>query len=175
MTTSPSSTVGCPIIAEFEDDASKCTPVEPEYVSLPVAGPEAAGQPLFAPPRAEAAAAAKKFWLKILRRFTESVPGKKGRLRVADAAAPDEGRIVVECGRPLVGRDREGGELGARAGDEVDFADKYYLVLFGRRLLVLPDGQARLAESSTPVLWTDVVNIRFEVERVVVKRAAGGS
>jgi hypothetical protein len=173
-------TIGCRIIAEFDDDAGAFASAEPEYVPLPKAAgampgpaPEAAAAPAFSPPSRAAASAAKKCWLKVLHRFTKHVPEKKNRLRLPDAE-PGAGRILVECSLPA---SRSGAESRTWAGDEVDVADKDYLVLFGRRAVDRrpedPGSHLRIAESSIPVLWTDIVNIRFEVERVVPRTALG--
>src|SRR5437868_14414048 len=99
----PPLSIGGHIIAEFEDDAAAATPG---------AAPASAGAatvsaqtmpadlpPAYAPPSAEAAAAAKGFWVEVIRRHTEAVPGSEVRLRVLDSAEPNRGLIVAEQGR----------------------------------------------------------------------------
>ncbi len=166
------------MIAEFDDDASHFASAEPEYVPLPTASipthlqPGGAG-PAFSPPSPAAAAAARKFWLKVLHRFTEPVPGTKGHLRLPRTDPTEEPRILIECA-PLVSRGCNGGGSRTWVGREVRVDDKGYLLLFGERVLDRrpgdPDGHLRVAAFSAPVLWTDIINIRFESERVVPAR-----
>src|SRR5436309_2850020 len=49
-----------------------------------------------APPGEDATAAARRFWVEVIRRHTEAVSGSEGRVRVLDSAEPNRGRIVVE-------------------------------------------------------------------------------
>jgi hypothetical protein len=81
----------------FDEDASSFATGESEFVAVP---PEPRPGPgPFTPPTEEAAAAARKFWLQIIRRFTEPVAGKKGRVRVTDSSEPAaRGEVLVEHG-----------------------------------------------------------------------------
>ena len=137
------------IIAEFEDDA---------------AAPSPAAAPAYVPPSEEAAPAAKRFWVEIIRRHTEEVPGHAGRLRVSGAAAPNRGAIVVEHIRA-----DDGPAPTLRQGCELDTADAFCLTLVDREGPIAlsgdDSGRQGIKESATPVPWTEIRNIRFEVFR----------
>src|SRR5438105_1529004 len=122
MSANEPATVGCRIVAEFDDDAAAFAAAAPELV--PVAAPEGNARPLPAALSEETAAAAKKSWLRIIRRFTEPVPGKKRRLRVLDSEEPNRGEIVIEFGRS------PGQPARCLSGYELDAADKLCLSLF---------------------------------------------
>jgi hypothetical protein len=159
--------IGCRIIGEFDDDASGFAEAEPEFVSsqatsgpllaAPAGTPTPAAVP---PPSAEALAAAKKFWVKVIRRFTEPVPAKKGRLRVRDSGDPNRGSIEVRCAtyRLVVGNDR--------ARHELDVSDKQCLTLFQSETPAREKGeQPWVKELSVPIPWTEIANIQFVVWR----------
>ena len=109
-------------------------------------------------PSSGEAATAKKAWLPIIRRCTEAVSERKGHLRPSDAASPNRGRIHVEY--------QSAYRFGKLSGYELDISDKMCLLLLSRDE---PErnGAAKngVIESSTPILWTEIANIRFEVER----------
>jgi hypothetical protein len=170
MEPDPTISISGRILAEFVDDAKDCMPTEAEFVPVPIV-PRPATQVLsrpglqdaFSPPIEEAATAAKKFWLKIIRRFTEPVPGKKGRLRARDSAEPNRGRITIECARRSA--------VKLFSGSELDISDKLCVTLFVNDKPVPSSGhgggQRWVRESAIPVPWTEVVNIRFKVDRLV--------
>jgi hypothetical protein len=172
----PASGIGCRIIREFDDDASTFAQAEPEFVRVEalsakfLAGPPSPTTPAFLPPTPKALAAAKKFWVKIIRRFTESVPAMKGRLRVRDSGAPNRGRIDVAYGRypATVGNHRSGHEL--------DVSDKLCLTLFHDEE---PTGRAGdkghwVREVSIPIPWTEIVNIQFAIMRPGARHRKAG-
>jgi hypothetical protein len=168
MDSNPPSDISCKIIGEFEDDAREFTAGEPEYV--PVQSPANCGftarsgevsQATFHIPSEEALASAKKFWLKIIRRFTEPVPAKKGHVRVRESGEPNLGDIVVMHGAAAT----EG--RGRCCGDELDTSDPLCLAVFRRREVNYAGEGPRLEESSFPIPWTEIVNITFEVRRPV--------
>jgi hypothetical protein len=159
--------IGCRIIGEFDDDASGFAVAEPEFVALEapstrlLAVPSGATtQVAVAPPSATALAAAKKFWVKVIRRFTEPVSARKGRLRVRDSGEPNRGSIEVRCGgyRLIVGNDR--------ARHELDVSDKQCLTLFQNEEPTQIDDEHQWAkELSIPIPWTEIANIQFTVWR----------
>jgi hypothetical protein len=149
-------------MVEFIFDANECIPVEPEFApreslrELPSILP--IRSVYFVLPSPEQAAAAKKAWLPIIRRCTETVSERRGHLRPSDATQPNRGRIHIQYER------RHG--YGTVSGYEIDISDKMCLLLFSRdepeRSGATKNG---VIESSTPILWTEIANIRFEVER----------
>src|SRR5262249_50915200 len=101
----PPLSIGGHIIAEFEDDAAGHEPH-----SAPAAGTGQGGaaaippvpvdaNPPPAPPSEGAAVAAKRFWMEVIGRHTEPIPGSETRLRVRGSAEPNRGVIVVEHGQ----------------------------------------------------------------------------
>jgi hypothetical protein len=150
-----SGTVSCDTLIEF--DELNVVGTEAEFAVRPPApsGPTLANGQLVpgARPSAKDVAAAKKMWLPIIRRCTEPVSGNKGRLRPVEAESPTQGRIVIDYQR--------GPRYGQYRGSEVDISDKMFLLLFDRE----PAGPKSVIESTIPVLWTDIINIRFEIER----------
>jgi hypothetical protein len=117
-------------------------------------------------PSVEHAATAKKVWLPIIRRCTEAVPETKSRLRPLEASQPNRGRIHIEYQRLS--------SYGKLSGYELDISDKMCLLLFSRT-----DPQSNgvehngVIEASIPILWTEIANIRFEVEHPVTRTAPG--
>jgi hypothetical protein len=104
----------------------------------------------------------------------------KSRLRVRGAAQPHRGRITVEYGRPFVDlQTPQTLDRGRRSGRELDAADKLCLVLFGQTgpapCAGDPAGQLRVRESSFPIPWTEIVNISFQVARLVQAGAQSGA
>ena len=175
MNSTPPSAIGCRIVGEFDDDARDFA--EAEFVppdallARPSDAPSlVAGRPAFLPPSEEALAAARQFWLKVIRRFTEPVPGRKRYVRVRDSGVPNRGRIEVDCGRGWAGlSDLDASRLPRNhlSAHELDVSDKLCLVLF-RRDEPSPgdaDNDAWVSEVSIPVPWTEVVRLRFEVQR----------
>jgi hypothetical protein len=171
-------TISCKIIAEFEEDASgfvedldSLSEQEPSETS---AASLALGQQGLFPPSKEAAAAARKFWLQIIRRFTEHSPGKKNRLQVKGATAPNHAKIIIEAGRHWYSM---GGLTGTSAlpgrsysGAELEISDKWCVVLAGQEEDKNCQGESNkmdeITETLIPVPWTDIVNLRFELTRV---------
>src|SRR4051812_9840051 len=126
--------VGCLIVGEFDDDASGFGQEAAEFVPVtgrPSTGPHwspgAGLLPVPLSPFTEAAAAAaRKGWLKIVRRFTEPVPGKKKRLRVVGSEPGNRGKIFVEFGgRFLWGGESKSPEKSA-SGCELEVTDKLF-------------------------------------------------
>jgi hypothetical protein len=164
----PPLSIGGHIIAEFEDDAG--APAQgPGAVSVGAATVSAQAMPAdvppaYAPPSEEAAAEARRFWAEVIRRHTEAVPGIEGRLRVLDSAGPNRGVIVVEHVRA-----EDGAALVLRQGCELDVADAFCLTLVDRKgpvpLEGAPSSRQGIKESVTPIPWTEIRNIRFEVIR----------
>jgi hypothetical protein len=154
----PSLSIGGHIIAEFEDDAgaapaagtARAQTVSAEAVQLDAA---------CAPPGEDPAAAARRFWVEVIRRHTEDVPGSAGRLRVRDSSEPNRGVIVVE----------QAGDAAPRQGCELDVADALCLTLVDREgpvpLEVADSSRQGIKESATPIPWAEIRNIRFEVIR----------
>ena len=62
-------------------------------------------------------ASAKRFWLDIIRRHAEPVPGSETRLRVRGSEEPDRGVILVEHGRPGVGPEEGAPAVALRQGE----------------------------------------------------------
>jgi hypothetical protein len=163
---------GCRIVAEFDDDARAFAQAEAEFVPVkvpPTPGVPMTWGPTLQPPSSpfseEVAAAAKKIWLKVIRRFTEPVPGKKGRLRVMHSERPNSGSIIVEYGRCLASTGRVGDREGMAQGHELEVTDKLFLTLY--RTTRLPPTQHRGYDEDciTPIPWAEIANIRFEVIR----------
>jgi hypothetical protein len=170
----PPLSIGGHIIAEFEDDAAgqapSRTPVssasQGAAVSLePV--PVDSGSVPTSP--GEEAAAAQRFWVEVIRRHTEPIPGSETRLRVRDSAEPNRGVIVVEHGQRGVGPAEGAPAVALRHGCEVDVADAVCLTLVDREGPVPLEGEGSsrqgIKESATPIPWTDILTIRFEVVR----------
>jgi hypothetical protein len=158
----PPLSIGGHIIAEFEDDAgaapaesaagaARALTVSAEAVQLDAA---------CAPPGEDPAAAARQFWIEVIRRHTEEVPESAGRLRVRDSAEPNRGVIVVE---------QAGIAAALRQGCELDVADALCLTLVDREGPVPLEGadssRQGIKESATPIPWVEIRNIRFEVIR----------
>src|SRR5262249_45568073 len=155
----PPLSIGGHIIAEFEDDAG-AAPQGPAPVSVGAATVSAQAMPVdvppaYAPPSEEAAAAARGFWVEVIRRHTETVPGTEGRLRVLDSAEPNRGVIVVEHVRA-----EDGAAVMLRQGCELDVADAFCLTLLDREGPVPLEGTASsrqgIKESATPIPWTEI-------------------
>jgi hypothetical protein len=166
-------TISCRIIGEFDVDASAFAEGEPEFVTVDtpaqrwVAGPAGVSAPArFVLPSDEALAAAKKFWLKVICRFTEPVPGNKSRCRVRDSGEPNRGAIEIDCGRyvPAASLRRD-----ISWGHELDVSDKQCLTIFRHEgpMCWTGDEDRRVRELAMPIPWTEIVNIQFEVRRPV--------
>jgi hypothetical protein len=161
-------TVGQPLI-EFEDDAGAFVAAETESVRLPPVvarlpvSDKAAGD--VALPSPQQASAAKKVWVPIIRRCTEPVPGAKSHLRPRNAGAPNRGRILIEY-------ERSSGR-GQLSGCELDISDKLFLLLLSRDepRQNIADGAGAL-DAATPILWTEIVSVRFETERPLAPTAS---
>jgi hypothetical protein len=173
MNPTPPHGIGCRLIAEFEDDAGTFTEGEAEFVAVEPPSTRglavSAGSRLyipFIPPTDEALATAKKFWLKVIRRFTESVPGKKGHCAVRDSAEPNQGRIVVEYGTTCETHVESARRYFAE-GYELDFSDKSCLTLFSQEGPdpSLPYSAHQVKDKIIPIPWSEIVQIQFEVRR----------
>jgi hypothetical protein len=164
----PPLSIGGHIIAEFEDDAGAAPPQHaPESArALTVSAEAVQVDAACAPPNEDASAAARRFWVEVIRRHTEAVPGSESRLRVLDSAEPNRGLIVVE---------QAGTAAVQRQGCELDVADALCLTLVDREGPVPLEGVASsrqgIKESATPIPWTEIRNIRFEVIRPLDPRA----
>jgi hypothetical protein len=109
----------------------------------------------------------------VLRRFTQAVPGKKGRLQGKGSDDAHCRRVIVETGESVsLG---QGGDVFPQrrcyVALEVDVQDRFYLALFNQsgpdQCGDDPVGQFRITESTTPVLWTEIARISFEAQRRV--------
>src|SRR5213596_2915347 len=122
----PPLSIGGHIIAEFEDyaGASSPGPSGGSARALTVSAEAVQMDAACAPPSEDAAAVARRFWIEVIRRHTEAVPGSQGRLRVLDSAEPNRGLVVVEHVRA-----DEGAALVVRQGCELDVADAFCLTL----------------------------------------------
>src|SRR5262249_23675993 len=146
----------------FASAEAEFVPVGTPPVPRALTAPAAAGECPPSPPTEEAAAAARKFWLKAIRRFTEPVPEKKGRLRVRHSGNARRSAIRVETRRVI--SDGRGVSYPQRVrGDEADVADKLFLLLFAEERD--PDGGGEVTQSTTAIPWTDIGNVSFEVTR----------
>jgi hypothetical protein len=179
--------VGPDKIVHFVDDASGFLDRDPEFAALmPLPAPasmpywDRTVQPTFVPPTAKAAAAAKKFWLPIIRRYAEPIPGKKGRLRVCAAGECNHGLIVVEdggCG--AFPHTFQRANRPCFSGSEIEVSDKLFLTLFHTEDLAPNSTEAagakRIRESIMPVPWTSIVNMRFELNHLEESAAKTGT
>jgi hypothetical protein len=162
----PPLSIGGHIIAEFEDDAGAAPPQPaPENArALTVSAEAMQVDAACAPPSEDANAAARRFWVEVIRRHTEAVPGSENRLRVRDSAEPNRGLIIVEHVRA-----EDGAMLMLRQGCELDMADTFCLTLVDREGPIRLEGSLScrqgIKESTTPIPWTEIRNIRFEVIR----------
>src|SRR5438067_526908 len=116
------------MLAEFEDDASAAASAEPEFVPvntlpLPVVllAPAADSQSAVFPPSETSTTTARSSWLRIVQRFTETVPEKESRLRVRGSEGPGSPWIRVGL-RGSVNGER----AHAHAGTEVDVTDTHF-------------------------------------------------
>jgi hypothetical protein len=140
--------LGCRIVAEF-DETNILPDSEEEFVPLPVRPHDR-----FLLYSADAAATARTFWLKVIRRYTERVPGKRNHLRVRDVAAEADGRIIVEHGVE---------HRSSKAGSELDVSDKLCLTLFDTNESRSSSGEETRTTHTIPIPWTEILNVRFEI------------
>jgi hypothetical protein len=167
-----STTDGIRIVAQFDDDASNFSEAESEIVPISSRKENTTTAPsdglncVFLASSEEASVAAKRFWLKVIRRHAEPVPDKKGRLRVRDAEEPNRGVVKVEYGRPSAKRR---GRHKSCSGCELDVTDKTCLTIFARddEDVHRTDGKSLrwIKETIIPIPWTELAEIRFEINR----------
>jgi hypothetical protein len=145
----PVETLSCDTLTVFEDDARSYARTEPEFVP-----PFRAIEPAypFTPPTKEAAAAARRFWLTVIRRFTEPVPEHRGRVRVKGSGDPEGGEFILQHGMGRTPRERSAVPPQATTGGELDVAHTLYLTVY--RAI---DGGVEFS----PIPWTELVQIRF--------------
>jgi hypothetical protein len=107
---------------------------------------------------------AREFWMDMIRHYTE--PGPGGRLRVRGADDPNRGRVVVEHNQAVRGA---APLVATRHGSELDVSGERCLALIRWEGPLTPDGGAGegITESITPIPWTDILNVRFEIFRPV--------
>jgi hypothetical protein len=179
MNEEQSVSLSCRLVGEFDEDARQYAPVEPEFV--PVSELPAPGEfllfphtrPRFEfPPSDEVSRKAREFWRKVIRRFTEPVPGKKNRFRVKNVAPEQNGSVVIESQGPHATLNGVAGTLvypvRTFSGEELEVSDKLCLVLFDTSELAGSEGTAeRIRETVIPLPWSEIVNVRFEVTREV--------
>jgi hypothetical protein len=145
---SSSETISCDRLQVFNDDASTFTEAEAEFAS--------SSRPRhICPsrrPTAKDTAAARACWLKIIRRFAKAVPGKKNLLRVQEGVT-DQSCIWIKYPHPF------SGTVGLR-GEELDVADKTYLVVFLTRT---DTNGTRIVSSAIP--WFEIESIVFRLRQ----------
>lgn len=116
---------------------------------------------------------AREFWMDVIRHYTEPLPGSGGgRLRVRGTDDPNRGRVVVEHNQAVRGA---APLVATRHGSELDVSDERCLALIRWEGPLTPDGGGAgqgITESITPIPWTDILNVRFEIFRPVASPPA---
>jgi hypothetical protein len=147
-----SETISCRELQVFTEDASPFAGAEAEFVPVPL--PQRSGTVLHTPmrPTEEDKTAARDCWLKVIRRFTKAVPGKKNGLRVRDGVT-SQPAVVIRRAQPY------SGSIGL-GGDELDVTDKTYLVLFATET---DTNGTRIVSSAVP--WFEIESITFRLRQ----------
>jgi hypothetical protein len=151
------------LVAEFQDDARQPLAAAEPVPSAPTdtGGMSAGSLAPRAVPTQEAAALAKTAWLRVIRRFTEPVPGEQSRVRVQ--AEGEAGRVSVEC---------RGGPEGQPSwrtfsGSELDVGDDFFLTIFLQEESRASQQHGVASEHSFTIPWTEIACLHFERSRRV--------
>jgi hypothetical protein len=175
MNPAPSFSTGCRIVAEFDDDASSFADAEPEFVPVeapPVPTLATLLQSAFLTTSEEAAVAAKKQWLRVIRRFTKPDPGTKRHLRLPDSEEPEGSQVEVEYGRGAVGE-----RPLCQAGSRVDASDKFFLVLYRTEAVAGRSGEdgSWVTEKAIHIPWTEIICLGVSVRRRIDTKQKSGT